>query len=132
MFSKVLKTASTVRNVLPLGRASTTTTFTNTNNFVDQNSVLQEIARHHRRPKQLSNDDSNRKLRQSLCSEYSSKGHQEVDEEDLENMGPKNQHSSPEPHFSYIITRPTSFLKEGSSGRKVSASKSVRVVFVLS
>lgn len=100
IFSKVLKAVSAVRgaasNILPGPRHSV-------NSLVlgDQDAVVHEIAFHHRRiamkPPPTKDEDV-----------------QENPTEDVDKA-----------HFSYIITRPTAFLKDGPSTRTVSASKSV-------
>ena len=103
IFSKVLKTASAVRgaaaNIMP-GHRHSATSFS----LEDQDALVQEIALHHRG-------------RRSATKPPMDDG-----DDTKENSKEDEQRAS----FSYIITRPTAFLKDGPSTKKVSASKSVR------
>jgi hypothetical protein len=76
----------------------------------DQDAVVEEIVWHHRGRHRSHNV---------------TKQHEDDDAKENSN-GEETQHALAE--FAYIITRPTSFLKEGPSMKKVSASKSVRVL----
>jgi hypothetical protein len=105
----VLKTASAVRvaaaNILPNhGKSMKTPSHCA---VADQDDVVQEIVWHHRGRRRSHN---------------MAKHHEDDDAKENSN-GEETQHVLAE--FAYIITRPTSFLKDGPSIKKVSASKSV-------
>lgn len=112
IFSKVLKTASAVRvaaaNILP--NHGKNVKYPSRCAVADQDAVVQEIVWHHRGRRR---------------SHVVKKQHE--DDNAKENCtGEETQHVLAK--FAYIITRPTSFLKDGPSIKKVSASKSVRVI----
>ena len=123
MFSKVLKAATVVggaaAHALPFLPANGERSLA----LQDQDAVVQEIARQHRRRRRNRGNKEN-----STTSKLSSI--------DAKNDDDKNQTASDpqqvpleRPHFAYILTRPTTLLKDGPSTRTVAASRSVRARF---
>lgn len=94
-------------NILPGHRRSATCLAVE-----DQDAVVQEISMQHRGPrnakKALNNDDYD----------------EDHGNDTKENSADDVEHRA---SFAYIITRPTAFLKDGPSVKKVAASKSVRI-----
>lgn len=128
IFSKVLKSATAVRcaaaNLLSgsttnhhktrLGKHSggkngSSSSIRRTTVIVDQDAAVQEIAWHHR---------GKRYSKPSMMISSSTLLEQQT-------SGSTKEGDHRLAHFSFIITRPTNFLKEGPSMKKVSASKSV-------
>jgi hypothetical protein len=135
IFSKALKTVSTVRSFLPGRRSNMSISFTNSSSHGDQNSVIREIACHHRRRNRLSLGDistgSYAKGSFSIGDEENrEKNVQFNDNNDQENVNEIGMNHVKFAKFPYIITRPTTYLKDGPSLKKVSASKSVRTIIV--
>lgn len=135
IFSKALKTLSSARSLFPAGRQNVCVNFTNSSLHSDHQSVIKEISRHHRR---YSNRTENRTSLGDISngSYYTNDHNQsrtknfvasENDRECSSDVGMKHITNIPFAHFAYIITRPTTFLTDGRSIKKVSASKSVRV-----
>jgi hypothetical protein len=103
----------------------------------DHHSVIKEIARHHRRCSNFSgNRTSLGDISNGSYSNYkndnqysNSQAKNGVafnnDQELVSDMGMNTTNNIPSAQFAYIITRPTTFLKDGRSIKKVSASKSV-------
>ena len=104
----MLKTASAVRgaasNILPGHRRSASCL-----TVEDQDAVVQEISMQHR---------GRHNAKKAL------KNNEDHDNDTKENSADDVEHRA---SFSYIITRPTAFLKDGPSVKKVAASKSVRL-----
>jgi hypothetical protein len=86
--------------------------------YADQNAVMQEISRHHRRSCHTS------------PMENTSNAFQKTDDRDFTQeqtmIDENNENIADSAKFAYIVTRPTTYLKDGPSVKKVSASKSVR------
>jgi hypothetical protein len=131
IFSKALKTLTSARSLLPAGRPIVCINFTNSSLHSDHHSVIKEIARHHRR---CSNRSENRMSLGDISNgsnvsrTQNSFAFGNTYSQDCEiNMGMNPNNKMPLAQFAYIITRPTSYLKDGRSMKKVCASKSVRV-----
>jgi len=97
----------------------------------DQDAAVQEIARQHRRRRRQrgnkENSNSSSRKASSKSNNNSKNDHQETN-----NNTPQQQPTPLErPHFAYILTRPTTLLKEGPSTRTVAASRSVRVFLLI-
>ena len=134
IFSKALKTLSSARSLLLAGRQNVCVNFTNSALHSDHHSVIKEIARHHRRG---SNHNGNRlslgDISNGNVSNYTNASTDsrtkglaiKNGEELMGQLNLKNNSNVQVAKFSYIITRPTAFLKDGRSVKKVSASKSV-------
>ena len=134
IFSKALKTLYSARSLIPAGRQNIYVNFTNNALHSDHYLVIKEIARCHSR---CSNRSENRMSLGDISNGSISKC-----KNDSNICRTKSYHSTgsdqdfvsdlcmnkniPRTHFAYIITRPTTFLKDGRSLKKVSASKSVR------
>ena len=129
-----MKTLSTARSLLLASRQNVCVNFTNSALYADHHAVIKEIARNHRRRNHhsctrmslgdISNGSSSNY--KSDFSDYRSKGVSFGDkEQSLDDIAMKNNVGIASAHFAYIITRPTTFLKDGRSIKKVSASKSV-------
>jgi hypothetical protein len=127
VFSKALKTLSAARTLLPGGRQNVSINFTNGSSYGDHNNAVKEIARHHRRRNRLILGEVN--TGSIPVAPHSKDAHVgiknvkfdvEDEQENINSIGEIRY-----ANFSYIITRPTTFLKEGRSIKKVSASKSV-------
>lgn len=112
IFAKVLKTASAVggaaANLLIPGHRRTASSL----GVKDQEAVVQEIALHHR-------------TRRSNVEKVAADDDEEDDDDGKENSVADDTVEQ-QARFAYIITRPTAFLTDGPSTKKVSASKSVR------
>jgi hypothetical protein len=148
MFSKVLKTASVVGDIVrPGGKSSNTLD----SNHQDLDSAIQVIAKHHHRTmtKQIPDKDHNtenvaRGTKQStstISQHRTSMGSTSRASTDIDDSSSIKENdpslssstttnssrflSRTKAQFSYIVTRPTTFLKDGPSTKKVSASKSV-------
>ena len=142
IFSKALKTLSTARSLLPAGRQNVLVNFTNNALHSDHQSVIKEIARHHRRH---NNRSFNRQSLGDISNGSYSNHENGCKESQIKNvachddrgyisdidMKSKTSAGTMFAEFSYIITRPTCFLKEGRSIKAVSASKSVRGQVIL-
>lgn len=136
IFSKALKTLSSARSLFPAGRQNVCVNFTNSTLHSDHHSVIKEIAHHHRRCNYRSenrtslgdisngsnsldtNNINGSRKSNSFPFHKSQENNGDVD------IDPKNNTHLAK--FAYIVTRPSTFLKDGRSMKKVSASKSVR------
>ena len=131
ILSKVLKTASSVRGVFTGGRNNSNNSnvpFSASMMNKDQNAAIQTIASNHRRT-------STNRLSLSDPHSMNDENHFVTNNDDIENYDvsivESKQFSSnhSDAKFAYIITRPTTFLRDGPTVKKLSASKSVRVTF---
>jgi hypothetical protein len=125
IFSKVLKTASTVRGLIPGRRHTSSTNFANSVMYADQNAVMQEISRHHRRSCHTSLMENTSNAFQKTDDRDFTQEQMLIDENN-ENIADSNSNHSHSAKFAYIVIRPTTYLKDDPSIKKVSASKSVR------
>lgn len=125
VFSKVLKTAAVVggaaANALPFVPASGERSLA----LQDQDAAVQEIARQHRRRR-----GRQRGNKENGISSSSSGGGKTNNTKNDSNPQQQPQPPLERPHFAYILTRPTTLLKEGPSTRTVAASRSVRVLLL--
>ena len=134
IFSKALKSLYSARSLIPAGRQNVCVNFTNNALHSDHHLVIKEIARCHSRCSNRSENRmslgdisngsiSNCKNDSNICRTKSY--HSTGSDQDCVSDFCMNK-NIPRTHFAYIITRPTTFLKDGRSLKKVSASKSVR------
>ena len=123
MFSKVLKTATVMggaaAHALPFVHSSGERSLA----LQDQDAVVQEIARQHRRRRRNRGNKEN--TTKGCIIDGTNDNAKKQDAGDLLELPLER------PHFAYILTRPTTLLKDGPSTRTVSASRSVRTTKLL-
>ena len=128
ILSKVLKTASSVRGVFTGGRNNSNNSnvpFSASMMNKDQNAAIQTIASNHRRTStnRLSLSDPHRMNDEN----HFITNNDNIENYDVSKVESKQSSNDSEAKFAYIITRPTTFLRDGPTVKKLSASKSVRV-----